>query len=77
MSLQLAIQYNNHPLTYDVTPQESEVYILKLVSAAGPSNGTFIPQKVVIRKKGKIWVSDQESCHEIAQALMQEINKIY
>jgi hypothetical protein len=80
MGLQLAIQYNNQPLTYDVTPQESEVCILKLASAysgVATTNGDFVPMKVVIRRKGKIWVSDQESCQEIAQALMDEINKIY
>jgi len=80
MGLQLAIQYNNQPLTYEVTPQESEVYILKLNTSDGTvksTNGDFVPLKLVIRKKGKIWVSDQESCQEIAQALMEEINKFY
>ena len=75
MGLQLAIQYNDHPLTYDVTPQESEVYILKLNSSLSTVNGEFVPQKVVIRKKGKIWVSDQENCQDLAKALMEEINK--
>lgn len=75
MGLQLSIRYNNLPLTYDVTPQESDIYILKLDEGISQVNGAYVPQKMVIRRKGKIWISDLENYHELVQALMEEIDK--
>lgn len=75
MGLQLSIKYNNLPLTYDVTPQESDIYILKLDEALSEVNGSYVPQKMVIRKKGKIWISDVENYHELVNALVVEIDK--
>lgn len=75
MGLQLSIKYNNLPLTYDVTPQESDIYILKLDGAPSTVNGAYVPQKMVIRKKGKIWISDVEDHHELVNALVEEIDK--
>lgn len=75
MGLQLSIRYNNLPLTYDVTPQEANIYILKLDEGVSQVNGSYIPQKMVIRRKGKIWISDLENYHELVDALVVEIDK--
>lgn len=75
MGLQLSIKYNNLLLTYNVTPQESDIYILKLDEAVSAVNGSYVPQKMVIRKKGKIWISDLENYHELVNALVEEIDK--
>jgi hypothetical protein len=75
MGMQLSIRYNNLPITYDVTPQESNIYILKLDEAISEVNGAYVPQKMVIRRKGKIWISDLENYHELVNALMEEIDK--
>lgn len=75
MGLQLTVQYNNLPVTYEVTPQESNIYILKLDEGASEVNGSYVPQKMVIRRKGKIWISDLENYHDLVNALMEEIDK--
>ena len=75
MGLQLTIRYNNLPVTYEVTPQESNIYILKLDEGASKVNGSYVPQKMVIRRKGKIWISDLENYHDLVNALMEEIDK--
>lgn len=75
MGLQLSIRYNNLPLTYDVTPQETNIYILKLDEETSQVNGSYVPQKMVIRRKGKIWISDLENYHELVDALVVEIDK--
>jgi hypothetical protein len=75
MGLQLSILYNDLPVTYDVTPQESDIYILKLDEGASKANGSYVPQKMVIRRKGKIWICDLENYHDLVRALMEEIDK--
>lgn len=75
MGLQLTVQYHNMPVTYDVVPQETEVYILKLNESVFNTNGTEVPQKLIIRKKGKIWISDVENYAELVNALTIEINR--
>lgn len=75
MGLQLTVRYNNLPITYEVTPQESNIYILKLDEQVSEVNGSYVPQKLVIRRKGKIWISDLENYHDLVNALMEEINK--
>jgi hypothetical protein len=75
MGMQLSVRYNNLPITYDVTPQESNIYILKLDEGASEVNGAYVPQKMVIRRKGKIWISDLENYHELVNTLMEEIDK--
>jgi hypothetical protein len=75
MGIQIVIQYNNHPLTYEVAAHESEIYQLRLYNRHSSTNGTFIPEKINIRKKGKIWVSDIEDCNELVGALTTELIK--
>lgn len=75
MGMQLTIQYKNLPLTYEVTPQESNIYILKLNGEVSTINGEYVPQKMVIRRKGKIWISDLENYHDLVNILVEEIDR--
>ena len=74
MALQISIQYQQRPLTYDVSVQEEEVYLLRLNK--GQKNGDYVPEKLFIRKKGKIWVSDLENYSELVESLTREIGSI-
>ena len=71
------VHYRNRPVTYAITAQESDVYQLHLNGGQGEANEDYVPQKVVIRKKGKIWVSDAENYMELIDALKTEIEQIY
>ena len=74
MGLQIVVHYRNAPVTYNVTQQESDVFHLKLNDGQN-SHEEYVPEKVIIRKKGKIWVSDLEDYHELVDALTTEINR--
>jgi hypothetical protein len=74
MALQISILYQERPLTYDVSVQEEEVYLLRLNQ--GQKNGDYVPEKLFIRKKGKIWVSDLENYPELVDSLAREIGSI-
>lgn len=76
MGLQLTVQYHNIPVTYDVAPQEADIFILKLNEEVTSTNGEEVPQKMVIRKKGKIWISDSENYPELVNALTEQINRL-
>jgi hypothetical protein len=73
MAFQLNIEYRNRPVSYDVTAQEESVYLLRLISNGMDKNGDYIPEKIVIRKKGKIWISDMDNNSELANSLIKEI----
>ena len=73
MGLLISISYNNHPVTYSVTLHEDEVYHLRLTQEQESGNENYIPQKMVIRKKGKIWISDLENYNELVGKLTTEI----
>jgi hypothetical protein len=73
MGVQIAIQYRNLPVTYDVTIQEGKVYQLRLCSGNHDANGEYIPEKIVIRRKGKIWISDMDNYDELITCLTKEI----
>ena len=72
MGIQIAIQYKNKPLTYDVLIQEDKIYYLRLTPQTA-RNGEYIPEKIVIRKKGKIWISDMDNYDELIGSLTQEL----
>ena len=74
MGLLISISYNNHPVTYNVTVHEDEVYHLRLAQQQESGNENYIPEKVVIRRKGKIWISDLENYHELVGKLTSEIS---
>ena len=73
MAIQISIHYHNMPVTYDVTIQEDAIYHLRYRGENNKPNGEYIPQKIVIRKKGKIWISDAENYQELVSALTNEI----
>jgi len=74
MGLLISISYNDQPVTYDVTLHEDEIYHLRLAQQQERGNENYIPQKVVIRKKGKIWISDLENYQELVAKLTAEIS---
>ena len=74
MALLISISYNDQPVTYDVTLHEDEIYHLRLAQQQERGNENYIPQKMVIRKKGKIWISDLENYNELVGKLTTEIS---
>jgi len=73
MAFQLSIQYRNTTLVYDVSVQEEQVYLLRLSNENQPANGEYVPEKIVIRRKGKLWVSDMDNNDELFNCLIKEI----
>ena len=73
MALQIRIQYRDQPVTYDVTSQDEEIYHLRLTGRENTINKEYVPEKVVIRRKGKIWISDLENYNELVGKLTTEI----
>jgi hypothetical protein len=74
MSVQLTVQYRNRPVTYNISAQESDVYQLRLGNPQHKEKKEYVPEKILIRKKGKIWVSDVEDYRELIQAIMAQIS---
>jgi len=73
MGLLISISYNDQPVTYDVTLHEDEVYHLRLAQVQESGNEKYLPEKMMIRKKGKIWISDLENYTELVGKLTAEI----
>lgn len=73
MGLLISISYNNQPVTYIVTLHEEEIYHLRLAQNQESGNKNYLPEKMVIRKKGKIWISDLENYTELVDKLTAEI----
>jgi len=73
MGLLISISYNDQPVTYAVTMQEDEIYHLRLAQNQEAGNENYLPEKMVIRKKGKIWISDLEDYNELVGKLTTEI----
>lgn len=71
MGLQIIIQHNGSPVVYNVTTQENEVYHLRLFESNDPKE--YIPEKIMIRRKGKIWISDNDNTSELIGALTEEL----
>jgi len=74
MGLLISISYNNQPVTYNVTLHEEEVYHLRLAQTQESGNENYLPEKMIIRKKGKIWISDLENYNELVGKLTTEIS---
>jgi hypothetical protein len=72
MGMQIVIDYNQQPVTYDVTTQEKDIYRLCL-NERTPPGPEYIPSKIHIRRKGKVWISDLENYRELVGALLVEI----
>ncbi len=77
MALQINVAYHNQPVSYHVVMQEEHVFHLRLneESYINSKDNEYIPQKIVIRKKGKIWISDMDNYDELIHALTEEIDQ--
>jgi hypothetical protein len=75
MALKVMVQYKDLPLVYDVTRQEDDIYHLRLFEQRANSGDDYVPVKMIIRKKGKIWISDCEDYHELVKSLTAEITQ--
>lgn len=73
MGLLISISYKEQAVTYDVTLHEEEVYHLRLAQNQDAGNDNYLPEKMIIRKKGKIWISDLENYKELVGKLTSEI----
>lgn len=73
MGLLISISYHDQPVTYNVTVHEEEVYHLRLAQKQESDCEKYIPEKMVIRRKGKIWISDLENYTELVDKLTTEI----
>jgi hypothetical protein len=75
MALKVMVQYKDIPLIYDVTKQEDDVYHLRLQDLKNNSGDGYVPEKMIIRRKGKIWISDLEDHRELVTSLTAEISQ--
>lgn len=75
MALKVMVHYKDAPLVYDVTRQEDDIYHLRLFEQTENSFESYVPAKMIIRKKGKIWVSDCEDYHELVSSLTAELTQ--
>ena len=76
MALQILVHYQNQPVTYDVTMQDSEVFQLRLNGDSTNSGDGYLPEKLIIRRKGKIWISDLETYQDLVRELTREVSKL-
>ena len=74
MALQIVVDYNNQPVVFNVISDEKNIYRLRLDDAT-PSGDVYIPNKINIRRKGKIWISDVEDHSVLVHALTREITR--
>ena len=74
MGLLISISYKNLPVTYNVTKHQEGVYHLRLAQVQATGNENYLPEKMVIRRKGKIWISDLENYTELVGKLTNEIS---
>ena len=75
MALKVMVEYRDLPVIYDVTRQEDDVYLLRLHEQRENSGEGYLPQKMIIRRKGKIWISDLEDHQELVSSLTAEITQ--
>ncbi|GAB4092154.1 hypothetical protein [Flaviaesturariibacter terrae] len=73
MGMQIVVDYNDRAVTYDVTAQETGVYRLCLSDGAANRGEGYIPSKINIRRKGKLWVSDLENYRDLVALLLLEL----
>lgn len=75
MALKIMVQYKDAPVVYDVTRQEDDIYHLRLHGQEDNSGDNYVPEKMIIRKKGMIWISDVEDYQELVSSLTAEITQ--
>jgi hypothetical protein len=74
MALQIVVDYHNQPVTFNVFSDEKNIYRLCLEENPLLTD-VFIPNKINIRRKGKIWISDVEDHALLVKALTKEITR--
>lgn len=74
MAIQVSVNFRGNHLTYDVESSQEEVYILRMCENSKNATTTELPQKMVIRRKGKLWISDAENYTELVSSLKEEIS---
>jgi hypothetical protein len=75
MALKVMVNHKGSELIFDVMKQENDVYCLR--KSGGPDSGKdYIPQKIIIRRKGKIWISDVENHLELMGLLIAEVTQL-
>ncbi|MFL5788653.1 MAG: hypothetical protein ACJ748_11415 [Flavisolibacter sp.] len=73
MALKVSINYEGENIIYDVESTQEEVYIFRMCNYDSVQNRGSIPQKLVIRRKGKIWISDAENYQALVNSLTEEV----
>jgi hypothetical protein len=75
MALKVVVNYKASEMIFDVIKQENDVYCLR--KSGSPDSGKdYIPQKIIIRRKGKIWISDVENHIELMGLLITEVKQL-
>ena len=75
MALFISSAYRNKPVMYSIDNPGDDIYLLRLHGPQGAGDD-FLPGKIVLRRKGKIWVSDAENCPELIQQLTAEVRHL-
>jgi hypothetical protein len=75
MALQIVVDYKDQPVTYNVVNEDKNIFRLYLDGNATHLGDSYLPDKINIRRKGKIWISDLEDDNALVQALMKEITR--
>lgn len=75
MALKIVVPYKETELVYNVIKQEEDVYCLRM-SGQEDSGRDYLPQKIIIRKKGKIWIWDAEDYPEPVARLTAEVKPL-
>jgi hypothetical protein len=73
MGIQIAVLYKKNMVRYDVVAQDEQIFHLKLDGNNHSESGEYIPEKIIIRRKGKIWISDMDNYNELIDALTREL----
>ncbi|HEV7620787.1 MAG TPA: hypothetical protein VGO09_03590, partial [Flavisolibacter sp.] len=71
MAIEISVNYHAKKITYLVEAIGDEIYTLRLNSTNVANE--FVPNKLVIRRKGKIWITDMENYKELAGLLINEL----
>lgn len=75
MALKIVVYYKNEELTFAVTKQEDDVYYLRTANSENHGT-TYVPEKIIIRRKGKLWVSDVEDYPDLIAQLTAEVKQL-
>jgi hypothetical protein len=62
--------HNDKPVRYQASSEDGDIFHLYLQSENERNNDAYVPEKMLIRKKGKIWISDVEDRRELVDKLV-------